>query len=151
MKRISLFATLVVAAIVAIGAFASMSIAAPGSGAKAASIRAGSKTTITVTVDPEEYYGEATCTVTRTVSKKFPGGRDKEKCVSATTFTNMVAGPGQTKFKGVNAEGPFEVGGWNSDFDGKGASSFSYSVAKNLKSFKLTAVYPAPEPEPPAE
>jgi hypothetical protein len=150
MKRISLLVTPALAAIVAMGAFASVSVAAPGSHA---SIRAATtRTTVTVNEDPAEFYGPVTCTVTRKVSKKFPGGEDKEKCVSATTLTNMVPGPNQTVFNGFNGnDEPIAFTEWNSDFDGKkDTSDYTYSVANNLKSFKITAVYaveeePAPE------
>lgn len=145
MKRVSLFATTAVAAIVALGAFASMSMAAPG---LHSSIRAATtKTTINVTENPTEFYGEVSCVVKRTVSKKFPGGRDNEKCTAVNgVLANMVAGKGQKEFKGINGnDEPFTVAGWDSDFDGKLASSFEYNVASNLKKFTLVAVYAPPE------
>jgi hypothetical protein len=127
MKLFSLFATL---AILAMGVLASASTAA-------------TKTPFTFSGNVAEFYGEVSCTGVRTVSKTYPNGRDKETCV-ATGETGkfnpetMVAGKNQEEFKKVGGGG---VVGWNSDYDGKLATSYHYNVPKNLKKFTLVAVY----------
>lgn len=155
MKRIRTISLLVGLALAATGVFASASIAAPStsgslggplSAGLGASIRAAAtKASYTTTYDAPEYYGEVTCTGKFIVSKKYPAGKEVETCVATSgTLAHMVAGKGQTQFE--NTGGGF-VAGWDSDYK-KGefnetvlAESFTFTVAKSLKKFRIVAIY----------
>lgn len=153
MKRIALFATLAIAAIAGMGAFASISSAVPVStgGGGAAAVRAAEKipTTkyaFTVFYEAAEYYGPVVCGGEHIVSTKYPAGRDVESCDAEPVRNNaklvhMIPGPGQTEFE--NATGGF-VGEWESDCPcapGLRTTDFTYKVAPNLRSFKIVAIY----------
>jgi hypothetical protein len=144
MKRISLPAALMV---LALGVFAPSALAVPAatSGSVKPSIDAKAlvtteSTTIETTYDASEYYGEVTCIVKHVVNKRYPEGRDVETCEATNggKLVHMVAGKGQTEFE--NTSGGFTTG-WDSDFNGKETHDFTYTVSKNLKKFKIIAVY----------
>jgi hypothetical protein len=131
MRRISLVSMLAVAAIAAMGTLTSVASAAK------------TVTPFEFSGNVSEFYGEVSCTGKRVVSSKYPTGRDREVCTSTApegkfSPETMVAGKGQTEFKKVGGGG---VTGWNSDYDGKLATSYSYTVNKKLTKFTLVAVY----------
>jgi hypothetical protein len=137
MRRISLVASLVIAAM---ALTSSAAVASPGSAAHRSVLRTATvRTPFTFTANVSGYYGEVSCTGTRTVNKKYPTGKDVETCEAVSgKLAHMVAGKGQTEFE--NTEGG-KVNGWDSDYDGKETHNFTYSVSKNLKKFKIVAIY----------
>jgi hypothetical protein len=144
MKRISLPAALIV---VALGALAPSALAAPAvkSGSTRPSFNAKALVTTTempfdTTYNASEYYGEVKCTGKHVVNRRYPGGRDIETCEAANggTLVHMVPGKGQTEFE--NTSGGF-VTAWDSDYNNVETHEFTYTVSKNLKKFKIVAVY----------
>ena len=144
MKRISLPAALMV---LALGAFAPSALAVPA--AKSGSTRPSFNTKVLVTMtetpfeatyNASEYYGEVKCTGKHVVNRRYPGGRDIETCeaMNGGTLAHMVAGKGQTEFE--NTSGGF-VTAWDSDYNSVETHEFTYTVSKNLKKFKIIAVY----------
>jgi hypothetical protein len=138
MRRIAL---LVAPIVVALGLFASAASAAPGTTAKALTTAGITRevTPFEANYNVPEYYGEVHCLGNHIVSNAFPNGKDIEKCYAVTPpLLHMLAGRGQTQFE--NSNGEF-VTGWNSDYNGASAVSFSYNVARNLTKFSLKAIY----------
>jgi hypothetical protein len=101
----------------------------------------------TAEYDAESYYGPVACKGKHetSASKGYPGtategGRDVERCKSTTGLPLVGLTPGETVTLG---EGWFPgSSGWNSDYDGQGATEIAYTVSANGKSFKLVAYYP---------
>ena len=98
------------------------------------------ETPFETTYNASEYYGEVKCTGKHVVNRRYPGGRDIETCEATNggKLAHMVAGKGQTEFE--NTGGGF-VTAWDSDYNSVETHEFTYSVSKNLKKFKIIAVY----------
>lgn len=130
MQRRSLAVALMLAALAAMGVFASVSMAER------------TETPFTAEYNATEYYGPVKCEGVRIVSTHYPNGKDRETCISTAVpplLTNMVAGKGQTCFKnGVTGNCD---GGWYSDFDGKLSTNFKYTAGPRLTKFKIIAIY----------
>jgi hypothetical protein len=143
MTRISLYAALG-AVTVACAVLAPVAMAAPGqrsvrADAQAKLGMAAERTTYTAEYDASEYYGSVKCTGVHVVSKKFPGGKDIETCETTEgTLAHMKVGKGQTEFENT---GGGEVTGWDSDDGGVETHEFTYAVSKNLKRFRIIAIY----------
>ena len=143
MKRISLFATLAVTAAITMGAFASVSTAAPagGRGASAAArLAAGSRTPYVFNENVSEYYGNVTCKGIHIVNKKYPEGKDIETCKAVSgKLLHMVAGAGQKEFESASGG---HVSEWLSDYNRESkTTNYSYSVNKKLTRFRIIAIY----------
>ncbi len=80
------------------------------------------------------------CTGKTIVNKKFPFGKDVEKCETTEgTLKRMKAGKEQKAFEN---SGGGSVTEWESDSgSGKKTTDFSFSVNKKLTKFKLVAIY----------
>jgi hypothetical protein len=143
MKRISLLAAITAAALCST---ASVAVASPNGAHGATRISAGTKTTFEVEYDASEYYGAVKCTGTDKVSKKFPGGKEVEICLTTEgQLKHVVAGKGQKEFE--NGEGG-KVAEWESDSgSGKRTTNYTYNVNSKLTRLKIIAIYPE---EPPA-
>jgi hypothetical protein len=158
MRRKSLSLVISVTALVALGSFSGTAFAASPE-------RTSTPFTASYT-DP--LVGPVTCAGRHeTNSKMFPGtetsgGRDTETCKSSVKKTPLtLVSPdetgGYTSPTGTDEAGVFatrtgricENGsfqGWNSDYaplNGKRATSYTYTVSANGKSYKLVAYYPA--------
>jgi hypothetical protein len=142
MRRLSKFAALAAATVFVVGAFASTALASPG--ARHATRAAATSEWGPITYNAEAYYGEVKCTGKTVTSKKYPGGKDVEKCEAVSgTLAHMVAGKSQKAFE--NTEGGF-VSEWESDSgSGKKTTEYSYNVNKKLTKFKIIAIYAPPE------
>jgi hypothetical protein len=144
MKRISLFATLAVTAAVAMGAFASVSMAAPagGGGTHAAAQRllVAGRTPYTFNENVSEWYGNVTCKGVHIVNKHFPEGKDVETCTAVSgKLLHMVAGAGQKVFENDNGG---TVSEWLSDYNRTSQTgNYSYTVNKKVTKFKIIAIY----------
>jgi hypothetical protein len=143
MKRISLFAAVTAAALCST---ASVAVASPNGAHGSARISAVTKTSFEVEYNAEAYYGAVKCTGTDKVSKKFPGGKEVEICITTEgQLKRVVAGKGQKEFE--NSEGG-KVAEWESDSgDGKKTTNYTYNVNGKLTKLKIIAIYPE---EPPA-
>lgn len=110
------------------------------------------KVSFEATYDAEGYYGSVHCVGHHLTNAKkgYPGtapgsspeegGRDVEKCKSATGKALIGLTPGETVALGA---GWFPgSSGWDSDYDGQGATEIGYTVSASGKSFKLVAYYP---------
>ena len=133
MKRIAMVAVAVV-----LGAFAST--ASASTGAVSHAHRAGTQTGWSAEYNATEYYGAVKCTGKTIVNKKFPFGKDVEKCETTEgTLMRMKAGKEQKAFEN---SGGGSVTEWESDSgSGKKTTDFSFSVNKKLTKFKLVAIY----------
>ena len=144
MKRISLFATLAVTAAVAMGAFASVSMAAPagGGGARAAARLSarGTRTPYEFNENVSEYYGNVTCKGVHIVNKQFPEGKDVETCTAVSgKLQHMVAGAGQKEFESTSGG---HVSEWLSDYNHTSqTSNYTYTVTPKVTRFHLVAIY----------
>jgi hypothetical protein len=101
----------------------------------------------TTEYDAEGYYGAVKCKGKHETDEKggYPGtetegGRDVEHCKSTTGKPLIGLAPGEEVGLG---DGWFPgSSGWNSDYDGQGATKIGYKVSANGMSFKLIAYYP---------
>jgi hypothetical protein len=137
MKRIVLLAVMAAFAV-----YASAASASPG--ATGAHRLSATKTEWTAEYNASAYYGEVKCKGKTIVSKKYPGGKEVEKCEAVSgTLAHMKAGKEQHAFE--NTEGGF-VGEWESDSgSGLRTTNYTYSVNNKVTKFKIIAIYAAPE------
>jgi len=134
MKRIAL-----VAVVVAVGVFTATASASTGA-VSDAHRSASSKTFWTAEYTAGEYYGAVKCSGKTVINKKYPFGKETEKCETAEgTLKHMKAGTGQVAFE--NTGGGF-VSEWESDTgNAKRTTNYTYKVNKKLTKFTIIAIY----------
>jgi len=92
-----------------------------------------------------EYYGPVECSGKFIVSKKFPAGKEVEKCVSKSASGKFEGLTGSEEGSGATGGFPFPGSpNWESDdpaHAGLQTGDFSYKVSPSDTKFRLIAIY----------
>jgi len=92
-----------------------------------------------------EFYGPVACKGVFIVNKKFPQGKEIERCESTSPSGTLEGLKGGEEGSGATGGFPYSgFAGWESDDSahaGLKTTNFTYKVNKTDTRFKLTAIY----------